>query len=216
MAPVVVLSCSPWLLVLAARPGYSSWLLACLRRVVRGLWPVACWPAGLCPVPRAPCPVPRAPCPVPRAPWLWGGAAVMKRAYAACSALGAAFNIKLIDFGFSRPYLEGQEFTDMIGTPFYIPPEVIARKYLGSAAGDMWSMGVILFMYVTLTCRPLTPSHARTLHALHVHTPILSHTHTHALAHSLSHTHTHTPLSPPHTLRRGRCNHAYSQRANSL
>jgi len=57
--------------------------------------------------------------------------------------------IKLIDFGFSRQYLEANSSTgELVGTPYYIAPEVLAQKYAGSSS-DMWSFGVVIFMLVT-------------------------------------------------------------------
>jgi len=55
--------------------------------------------------------------------------------------------LKMIDFGFSRTYLEGGHMTSVVGTSYYIAPEVIKRKY-GKEA-DMWSMGCIVYMLLT-------------------------------------------------------------------
>lgn len=38
--------------------------------------------------------------------------------------------------------------TDLIGTPFYFPPEVLKKEYCGASV-DMWSFGVIIFMLLT-------------------------------------------------------------------
>lgn len=58
--------------------------------------------------------------------------------------------IKLIDFGFSRAYLEGDTMSAFVGTSYYIAPEVLAGRY--TAASDLWSLGVIAFMMLTGQC----------------------------------------------------------------
>ena len=65
--------------------------------------------------------------------------------------------VKLIDFGFSHVYLTGSVMTDLIGTPFYLAPEVLKQTYT-DASSDMWSFGVIVCVNT-----PPTP----TLAALH-------------------------------------------------
>lgn len=58
--------------------------------------------------------------------------------------------IKLIDFGFSRSYLEsGGPMNEVVGTPFYFAPEVLERSYTVQA--DLWSFGVVIFMMLTGT-----------------------------------------------------------------
>ena len=58
--------------------------------------------------------------------------------------------IKLIDFGTCN-YLEpGQRLKMLVGTPYYIAPEVLSRDY--GQKCDIWSCGVILF--VLLSGRP--------------------------------------------------------------
>jgi serine/threonine protein kinase len=61
-----------------------------------------------------------------------------------------AKQVKLIDFGFSRAYLEGDTMSAFVGTSYYIAPEVLAGSY--TAASDLWSLGVIAFMMVTGQC----------------------------------------------------------------
>ena len=54
--------------------------------------------------------------------------------------------IRLIDFGLSK--VQVTEFlNDRAGTPYYVAPEVIERKY-GKQA-DIWSLGVILYQIVS-------------------------------------------------------------------
>lgn len=50
-------------------------------------------------------------------------------------------NIKLLDFGLASYFQEGKKMTKRVGSPYYIPPEVLAGSY-GKEA-DMWSIGII-------------------------------------------------------------------------
>ncbi|KAL5139509.1 Calcium-dependent protein kinase 11 [Glycine soja] len=52
--------------------------------------------------------------------------------------------IKVIDFGFSVFYKPGQTFSDIVGTCYYMAPEVL-RKQTGPEV-DVWSAGVILYI----------------------------------------------------------------------
>lgn len=52
--------------------------------------------------------------------------------------------LKAVDFGLSSFYNEGTAMTDLVGSPYYMAPEVIQRSY-GKAA-DIWSCGVICFI----------------------------------------------------------------------
>lgn len=56
-------------------------------------------------------------------------------------------DIKLIDFGYSRSYLEGEKMTSLVGTSFYIAPEVVEGEY--TKAADLWSFGTIVYMLIT-------------------------------------------------------------------
>ncbi len=54
------------------------------------------------------------------------------------------FEIKLIDFGCSKIFKKGnRKFQDIIGTLFYIAPEVIKNNY--NEKCDLWSCGVIMY-----------------------------------------------------------------------
>lgn len=52
--------------------------------------------------------------------------------------------LKLIDFGLSRRFEAGEDFTTQAGTPYYVAPQVLQGKY--NEASDVWSCGVIMFV----------------------------------------------------------------------
>jgi myosin-light-chain kinase len=55
--------------------------------------------------------------------------------------------VKLIDFGFAvRLKTRKQLLSDIVGSPHYIAPEMLNRRY--SHPVDMWSMGVLLFLMI--------------------------------------------------------------------
>lgn len=57
-------------------------------------------------------------------------------------------NIKIVDFGLSNMYKDGELLKTACGSPCYAAPEMIAgQRYLGLNA-DIWSCGVILYAMV--------------------------------------------------------------------
>lgn len=58
--------------------------------------------------------------------------------------------VKLIDFGYSQTYLSKDHMTQVVGTAYYIAPEVLNGDYTKSC--DIWSMGVIFYMLLSGRC----------------------------------------------------------------
>lgn len=61
----------------------------------------------------------------------------------------AAGNAKLCDFGMAIEVTEGQMLEEICGSLLYWAPEILARKPYDGLAGDMWSLGVVLYTLVT-------------------------------------------------------------------
>ena len=55
--------------------------------------------------------------------------------------------LKATDFGLSVFYKPGEEFKDIVGSAYYIAPEVLKRKYGPEA--DIWSIGVMLYILLS-------------------------------------------------------------------
>ncbi len=58
--------------------------------------------------------------------------------------------IRLIDFGLSREFDPKRTLYQRVGTPYYMAPEILKKKY--NEKCDIWSCGVI--MYVMLCGMP--------------------------------------------------------------
>jgi len=52
-----------------------------------------------------------------------------------------------IDFGLSTFFRENQVFMDLVGSPYYVAPEVLRRRY--SNESDVWSCGIILYILLS-------------------------------------------------------------------
>lgn len=63
------------------------------------------------------------------------------------SEKGRTAEIKAIDFGLSVFYKSNDVFAELLGSAFYIAPEVLRRKY--SYQADIWSCGVILYILLS-------------------------------------------------------------------
>ena len=57
------------------------------------------------------------------------------------------YNIKLIDFGTAKMFVRNRNERAIIGTSYYIAPEVLKKNY--NEKCDTWSVGVILYILVT-------------------------------------------------------------------
>ena len=56
-------------------------------------------------------------------------------------------HVKLIDFGTAKIFEEGNKQKALVGSSYYIAPEVLKGKY--DEACDLWSIGVIMYMMLT-------------------------------------------------------------------
>ena len=52
--------------------------------------------------------------------------------------------IKIIDFGMAEVTKPGEYLSAIVGSPYYVAPEVLTKKY--NYKCDVWSCGVILYV----------------------------------------------------------------------
>jgi len=55
--------------------------------------------------------------------------------------------LKLIDFGLSTHFNPGQRLSRVVGSSYYVAPEVLKKSY--TEACDLWSLGVIVYMLLS-------------------------------------------------------------------
>ncbi|KAL6633341.1 hypothetical protein ACP70R_026012 [Stipagrostis hirtigluma subsp. patula] len=58
--------------------------------------------------------------------------------------------LKLGDFGSAEWFGDGRLMTGLVGTPYYVAPEVVAGREYGEKV-DVWSAGVVLYMMLSGT-----------------------------------------------------------------
>lgn len=64
--------------------------------------------------------------------------------------LEKGLNIKIIDFGTATEFDPEEGLNIVVGTPFYMAPEVLDLQNYNEKS-DMWAIGVILFILLTGT-----------------------------------------------------------------
>ena len=55
--------------------------------------------------------------------------------------------VKAADFGLSQFFRPGKMFHSLVGSPYYVAPEVLARNY--GPKIDIWSLGVCAYVLLT-------------------------------------------------------------------
>jgi calcium-dependent protein kinase len=55
--------------------------------------------------------------------------------------------LKLIDFGLSKQFKHGKKMKTVLGTPYYMAPEVLEGQY--DTKCDMWALGVLMYVFMS-------------------------------------------------------------------
>jgi len=56
-------------------------------------------------------------------------------------------SIRAIDFGLSTYYMPGKTYSEVVGSAFYVAPEVLRRNYSNKC--DIWSAGIMLYILLS-------------------------------------------------------------------
>jgi len=62
--------------------------------------------------------------------------------------LDDTLNIKVIDFGLSTIYKDGEFLNDFCGSPTYVAPEIMLKQPYKGPEVDIWSLGVVLYVFL--------------------------------------------------------------------
>ena len=55
-------------------------------------------------------------------------------------------DIKLIDFGLSKKFKSSEKLHSILGTPYYVAPEILTKNY--NEKCDIWSVGIITYLLI--------------------------------------------------------------------
>lgn len=55
--------------------------------------------------------------------------------------------LKLIDFGLSKRQNNSTQLKTVLGTPYYMAPEVLKQQYDNKC--DIWALGVLLYVFMS-------------------------------------------------------------------
>lgn len=72
---------------------------------------------------------------------------VVHRAMNNIQLLYCSTEIKATDFGLSIFFKPRERFNELVGSPYYVAPEVLKKNY--SFEADVWSLGVILYILLS-------------------------------------------------------------------
>ena len=65
--------------------------------------------------------------------------------------IAADSELKMIDFGLSKHFLDGETQTEQVGTPYTCAPEILRGSY--DEKSDIWAIGVITYLLLRYVLR---------------------------------------------------------------